>query len=78
MKERAFWDDYAKAYGECLSETSTDEAPWYVAPADDKENARLIVSQILVDTLEELDMSDPKTSATREIELQAFRAALTK
>ena len=78
LKEREFWDDYAKAYEECLSETSTDEAPWYVAPADDKENARLIVSQILVDTLEGLDMSYPKTSAKREIELQAFRAALTK
>ena len=47
-------------------------------PADDKENARLIVSQILVDTLEGLDMSYPKTSAKREIELQAFRKALTK
>ena len=78
LKERAFWDDYAKAYEECLSETSTDEAPWYVAPADDKENARLIVSQILVDTLEGLDMSYPKTSAKREIELQAFRKSLTK
>ena len=47
-------------------------------PADDKENARLIVSQIVVDTLEALDMKFPKTSAKREIELQAFRKALTK
>ena len=47
LKERKFWDDYAKAYEECLSATSTSEAPWYVVPADDKENARLIVSQIL-------------------------------
>jgi len=78
LKEREFWDDYARAYEECLGETSTSEAPWYVAPADDKENARLIVSQILVDTLEGLDMSYPKTTAKREVELQAFRKALTK
>jgi PPK2 family polyphosphate:nucleotide phosphotransferase len=76
LKEREFWDDYAAAYEECLSETSTGEAPWYIVPADDKENARLIVSQILVDTLEALDMRYPKTSATRELELQAYRKAL--
>jgi polyphosphate kinase 2 (PPK2 family) len=78
LKEREFWDDYAEAYAECLSETSTREAPWYVVPADDKENARLIVSQIILDTLEGLGMSYPKTDAKREIELQAFRKALTK
>jgi PPK2 family polyphosphate:nucleotide phosphotransferase len=78
LKERKFWDDYTLAYGECLSQTSTAEAPWYIVPADDKDNARLIVSQILVDTLEGLDMSYPKTSATREIELLGFRKALTK
>ena len=78
IKERKFWDDYAKAYEECVSATSTDAAPWYVVPADDKENARLIVSQILLDTLEGLAMSYPKTDAKREIELQAFRKALTK
>ena len=78
LKERKFWDDYAKAYEECLSATSTDAAPWYVVPADDKENARLIVSQILLDTFEGLDMRYPKTGAKREIELQAFRKALTK
>jgi hypothetical protein len=49
-----------------------------VVPADDKENARLIVSQIILDTLEGLAMSYPKTDAKREIELQAFRQALTK
>jgi PPK2 family polyphosphate:nucleotide phosphotransferase len=78
LKEREFWDDYAAAYEECLSETSTSEAPWYIVPADDKENARLIVSQILVDTLEGLDMSYPKSSGKREIELQAYRKALAK
>jgi PPK2 family polyphosphate:nucleotide phosphotransferase len=78
LTEREFWDEYVAAFEACLSQTSTSEAPWYVVPADDKENARLIVSQIVVDTLEALDMSYPKTSAKREIELQAFRKALTK
>ena len=78
VKEREFWGDYVKAYEDCLSATSTDAAPWYVVPADDKENARLIVSQILLDTLERLAMRYPKTDAKREIELQAFREALTK
>jgi polyphosphate kinase 2 (PPK2 family) len=78
IDEREFWKDYMNAYEECLSATSTREAPWYVVPADDKENARLIVSQILLDTLDGLAMSYPKTDAKREIELQGFRKALTK
>ena len=55
----------------------TDAASWYVVPADDKENARLIVSQILLDTFEGLDMRYPKTGAKRERELQAIRMELT-
>jgi PPK2 family polyphosphate:nucleotide phosphotransferase len=54
IKERRFWRRYRRAYEACLSATSTKEAPWYVIPADDKENARLIVSQIVLDTLNEL------------------------
>src|SRR6202453_5131025 len=49
IHERKYWKDYMQAYGHCLAETSTHHAPWYVVPADDKENARLIVSQILMD-----------------------------
>ena len=78
LKEREFWDDYAKVYEECLSATSTSDAPWYVVPADDKENARLIVSQIVLDTFEGLKMSYPKTSAERERELQSIRKELAK
>ncbi len=77
LSERKFWDEYAEAYEECLSATGTDDAPWYVVPADDKENARLIVSQILLDTFEELEMRYPKTSAKRERELQAIRVELS-
>ncbi len=78
IKERAFWGDYAKAYEECVGATSTDDSPWYVVPADDKENARLIVSQIVLDTFKSLTMEYPKTSAKREQELQGFRKELAK
>ena len=78
MEERKFWKDYMKAYEECLSATSTSESPWYVVPADDKENARLIVSQIVLDTLEGLKMSYPKTGAKRQQELQTIRKRLAK
>ena len=67
-----------QAYEECLSATSTRDAPWYVVPADDKDNARLIVSQIVVDTLAGLKMSYPKTTAKRRRELQAIRKRLAK
>ena len=78
VEERKFWKDYMKAYEECLSATSTRHAPWYVVPADDKENARLIVSRIVLDTLEGLEMAYPKTSAERHRELLAIRERLAK
>ena len=78
IEERKFWNDYMEAYEGCLSATSTSESPWYVVPADDKENARLIVSRIVLDTLEGLKMSYPKTSAKRQQELQTIRKQLAK
>ena len=69
IEERKFWKHYMEVYGECLSATSTRHAPWYVVPADDKENARLIVSGIVLDTLEDLKMAYPKVSAKRRDEL---------
>jgi Polyphosphate kinase 2 (PPK2) len=66
------------AYEECLCATSTKDASWYIVPADDKENARLIVSRIILDTLERLKMSYPKTSAERQRELKSIRKQLTK
>ena len=77
IQERGYWKDYMKAYEKCLEATSTSDAPWYVVPADDKENARLIVSRIVVDTLAGLEMSYPKTSAKRRRELQVIRKQLT-
>jgi len=78
ITERKFWNDYMQAYEECLSATSTRDAPWYVVPADDKENARLIVSRIILDTLEALKMRYPKSNAKRRQELQAIRKQLVK
>jgi hypothetical protein len=69
---------YIQAYEACLSATSTNHAPWYAVPADDKENARLIVSQIVLDTLNGLKMSYPKTTPKRRRELDSIRKLLTK
>jgi len=77
MKERAFWDDYARAFEDCLTATNTGHAPWYIVPADDKNNARLIVARVLLDTFERLDMSYPETSAARRAHLRAIREELT-
>jgi PPK2 family polyphosphate:nucleotide phosphotransferase len=76
IEERKFWNQYMKAYEKCLSATSTKHAPWYIVPADDKLNARLIVSRILVDTVEALQLSYPKTSAARRRELRSLREQL--
>lgn len=78
IKERKFWKDYMKAYEECIRATSSKDAPWYVVPADDKENARLIVSQIVVDTLKSLKLSYPKTPSRKKEELEAIRKILEK
>ena len=78
IEERKFWKEYMKAYEECLSATSTTTAPWYVVPADDKENARLIVSQIVLDTFAGLKMAYPETSKERRRELLAIRQQLEK
>jgi PPK2 family polyphosphate:nucleotide phosphotransferase len=78
IQERKFWKRYMTAFGECLGATSSSEAPWYIVPADDKETARLIVSQIVVDTFEGLKMSYPKTTAKRRQELLAIGKRLAK
>jgi PPK2 family polyphosphate:nucleotide phosphotransferase len=76
VEERKYWKQYMKAYAKCLSATSTHHAPWYIVPADDKPNARLIVSRILLDTVAALKLSYPKTSAARRRELRALRKQL--
>src|SRR5471032_2247563 len=78
IEERKFWKHYMKAYEECLSATSTKDVPWYIVPADDKENTRLIVSEIILDVLSGLKMAYPKIDAKRQGELRSIREALIK
>ena len=76
VAERARWKDYMRAYEDCLSATSTSHAPWYVVPADDKQNARLIVSKVVLDAMKSLKMRYPSPDATRLKELQRIRREL--
>ena len=78
IQERKYWRQYSQAYEACLGATSTRLAPWYVVPADDKKNARLIISRIVLDALEGLKLSHPRVSAERRAELQSFRKLLAK
>jgi PPK2 family polyphosphate:nucleotide phosphotransferase len=78
IHERKYWKDYMRAYEDCLSETTTHHAPWYAIPADDKENARLIVSQIVMDAFEGLKMAYPKSTPKRRRELRAIGKRLTR
>ena len=78
IEERQYWKEYMHAYEKCLSATSSQNAPWYIVPADDRKNARLIISQIILDTLRALDMAYPKTSTGRQQELQSIRKQLTE
>jgi PPK2 family polyphosphate:nucleotide phosphotransferase len=78
VHERKFWKQYTDAYETCLNATSTHQAPWYAVPADDKENARLIIGRIVVDALENLKMAYPKTTPKRRRELQSIRKQLKK
>ena len=78
IHERKYWKHYVKAYEACLHATSTHHAPWYVVPADDKENARLIVSQIVLDAFKALKMAYPKTTPKRRRELKSIRKLLAK
>jgi PPK2 family polyphosphate:nucleotide phosphotransferase len=77
IEERKYWKDYMRAYEKCLSATSTKNAPWYIVPADDKLNARLIVSGIVRDSIESLRMNYPKTTTARRRDLRALRKQLT-
>ncbi len=78
IEERKLWKTYQKAYEVCLSATSTKEAPWYIVPADDKPNARLIVSEIILEHLSALDMHYPKTSKEQKKELEKMRKLLAE
>ncbi len=76
ITERKFWDQYMAAYEDCLGATSTKAAPWHVVPADDKYNARLIISRIVIEALKDLKMSYPRVTKARQRELQKIRKQL--
>jgi len=78
MHERQYWNEYMHAYEECLGATSTGNSPWYVVPADDKENARLIISEIVLETFRSLKLAYPEPSDAHRKELQAIRKQLAK
>lgn len=72
VKEREFWNDYQKAYEDAINATSTEQCPWYIIPADDKKNMRLIVASILAKKLKSLDMDYPKSDTTRQTTLKGL------
>jgi PPK2 family polyphosphate:nucleotide phosphotransferase len=78
LQERARWHEYMHAYAECLQATSTSRSPWYIVPADDKPNARLIVSQAIVDAIDDLKMRFPRPSPAERRELQSLRRQLAR
>ena len=78
VRERKYWDDYQKAYEDMICNTATEDAPWYVVPADNKWFTRLVVSAVIVDTLEKLDLSYPKVDPAKRKELEAAKRLLMK
>jgi PPK2 family polyphosphate:nucleotide phosphotransferase len=76
MREK--WDDFQRAYGDCLAATSARHAPWYIIPADDKRNARLIISHAIIETMKTLKMSYPEPTPEHRRELQEVRSALLR
>jgi PPK2 family polyphosphate:nucleotide phosphotransferase len=78
IHERKYWARYQQVYAEALTATNTPEAPWHIVPADDERNARLIVSQIVMDTFDNLKLSYPRPSAADRRHLQEIRRKLAR
>jgi PPK2 family polyphosphate:nucleotide phosphotransferase len=76
IRERKYWDDYQDAFEDTIRNTATEDAPWYVVPADNKWFTRLVVSAVLVETLESLDLSYPKVDPEKRKELEAAKKIL--
>jgi PPK2 family polyphosphate:nucleotide phosphotransferase len=76
MKERGFWDDYQKAYGEAIAETSTKDSPWFIIPADDKRYARLAIASVITNEFEKLKVHYPNVSDKQKAELQKAKTQL--
>ena len=76
IAERAFWDDYMEVYEEALSATSTEWAPWYVVPADNKWGSRAIVADLLTSAMCSLDLHYPEVSDAQRRALAEARVKL--
>ena len=75
-KERAFWDQYMESYEEMICETATEQAPWYVVPANNKWFTRVVVAAAIIDTMASLDLKFPEVSQDKLKELNAVRETL--
>ena len=78
IEHREYWDDYMRVYADCIQATTTPQAPWYIVPADDKSNARLIISEIFLRTLRDLPLAYPQATEAHKLELQSIRKHLEK
>ncbi len=78
IRERKFWKEYQSAYEQCIQNTATQNCPWYIVPGDDKRNARLIISQILVDRFKQMDLRYPELKPEEKRKLKALKALLAK
>ena len=78
IRERKYWNDYHDAYEDMIRNTATEDAPWYVVPADHKWFTHLVISAVIVDTLEELDPSYPKLDPAKRKELEAAKRELLR
>jgi PPK2 family polyphosphate:nucleotide phosphotransferase len=78
LVERGFWKEYRQAYEDCLTTTNTESSPWFVVPADDKLNARLIISQVVCEALKDLKLEYPRPDPKRLLELKKLRRQLAK
>lgn len=76
VAEREYWNSYMHAYEEAINATATDHAPWYVIPADDKKNMRLIVAKCVLHEMEKMNTFYPEVSDDRRVELEGFKEAL--
>ncbi|MCB0729936.1 MAG: polyphosphate kinase 2 family protein [Ignavibacteriae bacterium] len=76
LEERKLWDEYQKCYQQAIRETSTDFAPWYIIPADHKWFARLLISEIINDTLENLKIEYPSLSDEQIANLEIYKKQL--
>ena len=78
IRERTYWKKYQMAYEKCIGETSSKSCPWYIVPGNNKECARLGISQILIDRFEKMDLKLPKLNNIEKMKLKSLKADLKR